>query len=256
MAKFNIESLNKEILPQVEASLWETYNGDPSDMNRLALIELYLPLVYKVAKKISIKLLGKVPPEEFLSSGVIGLHDAIIKFDSEKKVLFTTFAYKRVYGAMMDEMRKRDHLTRNQRDKYKKIYSTINKLTETNSRIPSNEEVAEELSISIRELEKYKSIGNSMINLNQDFQEGMSYMDIISDEKSKSPLDEAHTSLAIEKMRGLFRSLTEREQKILFLRHYEEMSVGEIAAVFEVSIGRISQIYQKILEKMRKMMEK
>jgi len=251
----DIIALNKEISPDDERKLWEEFWSCPSDDSiRMRIIELYLPLVMKVAKKMSFKLNQKLNSEELLSAGVVGLHGAVSNYSKDKDVLFSTFAYKRIYGAMMDELRSRDPLTRTQRGRYKTICTAIAKLTSAMSRPPTHEEISVETSMTVGEVERYIALGRGTVNLNQEFREGLRYMDVLSDDDSLSPVDETHRNMALERLRDNFRSLSEREQKILFLRHYEDMSVKEIARVFEISEGRVSQIYQKVVLKMRALM--
>ena len=251
----DIAALNKEIFPEDEKRLWNEYWDAPqNEPLRIRIIELYLPLVMRVAKKMSYKLNQKLNTDEFLSAGVVGLHGAVSNYSRDKDVQFSTFAYKRIYGAMMDELRSRDPLTRTQRGRYKEICAVINRLTIENSQPPTNEIVAAKMSMSVQEVERYLALGSETVNLNQEFRDGLCYMDVLKDDRSLSPVDETHRNLAMERLRENFRSLSEREQKILFLRHYEDMSVKEIARVFEISEGRVSQIYQKIVIKMRALM--
>jgi len=252
-----ILALDREICPEKEEKLWEQYWTIPDNSTlHVQLVELYLPLVVKAANKMSYSVRQKVPLEELLSSGVIGLHYAISNYSKEKGVLFSTFAFKRIRGAILDELRSQDHLTRTQRNCYREICAAINRLTKQFSRPPTDNEIAEETNLTCREVDRYIGMGSETINLNDEFEEGLSYLDVLADEESPSPRESAHRILALERIREHFRLLSEREQKLLFLRHYEEMSVKEIAKVLEISEGRISQIYQKIIIKLRALLKK
>jgi RNA polymerase sigma factor for flagellar operon FliA len=155
---------------------------------------------------------------------------------------------------MLDELRDQDHLTRTQRNYYKEICAAINTLTIELSRSPTDDEIAKFTHLTISEVDKYIGMGSEIVSLYQEFEDGLSYQDVIADNVTLSPLESAHNSLAIDKLREYFRELDEREQKLLFLRHYEDMSVKEIAKVLEISEGRISQLYQKIVLKLRALM--
>jgi RNA polymerase sigma factor for flagellar operon FliA len=239
-----------------EAELWESFwkAGDADPAGRVSLVEFYIPLVVKIANSMPLAVRQKVPVEELLGAGVIGLHGAISSFSRDKNILFSTFAWKRIKGAMLDELRGRDRLTRTQRNCYREICAAINKLTAELGRPPADEEIAVETKMTVFEVDRYIGMASENINLSDEFEEGMSYMDVIADSQSLSPEDLAHNSLAMEKLREHFRELDEREQKILFLRHYQELSVKEIAKVMDISEGRISQIYQKIILKLRALM--
>jgi len=198
---------------------------------------------------------SRVSLDELVSIGVIGLNNAIDAFSADRKTLFTTFAFKRIRGSIFDELRRLDVLTRTQRNSYREICEAIAELTQKLSRPPTDEELAEETGYSLREIERYLGMGSDAINLDEEFQDGINFLEIIPDDSSSSPLELTHQLLAIEKLREHFHELTEREQKILYLRFFEEMSVKEVAQVMEISEGRISQIFQKILVKLRMLME-
>ncbi|OGV49674.1 MAG: hypothetical protein A2017_07400 [Lentisphaerae bacterium GWF2_44_16] len=255
MSLSQIIAENKVISAEEEAALWKQFMEDPGNSEiRVRLVESYLLLVLKVANKLPFSIRQKIPVEELFGAGVIGLHEAISSFSEEKKVLFSTFAYKRIRGAIMDELRSQDHLTRTQRNYYKEICAAINRLTAQLSRPPTDAEIAEASGLTIAQVDKYIGIGSKTVSLDDEMEGGLSYQDLIVDSKAISPEEYAHQSLALERLRHHFRELEEREQKILFLRHYEEMSVKEIAKVLEISEGRISQIYQKIVLKLRALM--
>ncbi len=241
--------------PEEEKRLWDEYRADPDNSEAIKrLVEIYIPLVASVANKMPMRVREKVPVKELLSSGVIGLHHAISSYSDDRQVLFSTFAYKRIKGAIIDDLRAQDHLTRTQRNYYREICAAINKLTIELSRPPTDSEIAEATNLSIANVDRYIGMGHDVVNLDEEFRDGLSYMDVLPDHKALSPAEAAHRSLALDKLREHFRDLEEREQKLLFLRHFEEMSVKEIAKVLEVSEGRISQIYQKIVLKLRALM--
>lgn len=238
-----------------EEKLWEDFRINPDDPEgRKKLVEFYLPLVVKVANTMPSSIRDKVPSQELLGAGVLGLHGAISSFSNDKKTAFSTFAYKRIKGAIIDDLRSLDHLTRTQRAYYREICAAINKLTMEYSRPPTDHEIAKETNMSISDVDKYIGMGSETVNIHQEFKDGLSYIDVLPDTKTPSPAESVHWSMAMSKLKEHFRELEEREQKILFLRHYEEMSVKEIAKVLEISEGRISQIYQKILLKLRALM--
>ncbi|OGV35347.1 MAG: hypothetical protein A2020_06400 [Lentisphaerae bacterium GWF2_45_14] len=247
---------NTEFSKECEDNLWDEFRKMPEDSDTLKrLVEYYLPLVVKVANKLPNNIREKVSVRELIGAGVIGLHDAIGGFACDKNVQFSTFAYKRIKGAILDDLRSQDPLTRTQRTCYKDICAAINKLTSEFARPPTDEEIAKETGMTLADVDKYIGMGSQIINLEDEFEDGLSYMDVLADNETPSPFDSAHSSLALLRLREHFRELDVREQKVLFLRHYEDMSVKEIAKVLEISEGRISQIYQKVVLKLRAMMK-
>jgi RNA polymerase sigma factor for flagellar operon FliA len=251
----NILNSAKERDPVAEKRLWNDYREAPEAPEREKnLVEYYLPLVIRVASKMPLSVRNRISVEELVGSGVIGLHEAVANYRENDNARFSTFAYKRIKGAILDDLRSQDHLTRTQRGYYREICSAINRLTRKYSRPPTDQEIAGETGLSIYEIDRYIGMGSEMVNLNDEFREGLSYMEVLPDSRFPAPDESAHKAMALEKLREYFRELDTREQKILFLKNYEEMSVKEIAKVLEISEGRISQIYQKIVLKLKAMM--
>jgi len=252
------ETIDKEQVrgPEEEAALWQKFSSSGNnDAYREALVEYYLPLVFKIARSMSDAVRSRVSIDELVSIGVLGLNNAIDAFSADRNIQFSTFAFKRIRGSIFDELRRLDVLTRTQRNSYRELCEAIATLTQKLSRPPTDEELAEETGYTLREIERYLGMGSDAVNLDEEFQDGINFIEVIPDDNTSSPLELTHQLLAIEKLRGHFHELTEREQKILYLRFFEEMSVKEVAQVMEISEGRISQIFQKILLKLRTMMD-
>jgi len=250
-----VMELEKSRLPGDESELWEEYRCSLcSETVRTRLVEYYLPLVIRIARKMPESVRRRVSVDELVSIGVLGLYKAIDGFSADRSNTFSTYAYLRIRGAILDELRRLDSLTRTQRNYYRDICEAIGRLTNILQRPPTDEELSEDTGLSPSEIERYIGMGTEAVNLDEEFQEGLNYLDVIPDDSAPTPEDVTHNLLALEKLRLHFHDLTEREQKILFLRHFEEMSVKEVAAVMEISEGRISQIYQKILLKLRALM--
>ncbi|NQZ60308.1 MAG: FliA/WhiG family RNA polymerase sigma factor, partial [Lentisphaeraceae bacterium] len=116
---------NKVTSATSESELWNSYLKNPSQDIHEKLVSLHLPLVFKQVERLSIRVRQQVEKDELVGAGVVGLHSAISKFSPGKDASFSTFASFRIKGALIDELRKQDHLTRNQRTLYKKICATI-----------------------------------------------------------------------------------------------------------------------------------
>ena len=242
--------------PGEEKSSWDDFRRNPESAEaRERLVEVYLPLVVKVVNSMPLAIRQKLCDEELIGSGVVGLHDAISSFSDDKNVQFSTFAFKRIKGAILDDLRGQDHLTRTQRSYYREICAAINRLTGELCRPPTDQELAAAVNLPEGEIDKYIGMGGETVSLTDEFEDGLSYQDVLADTRAIQPDVSAHLSLALDRLRDHFLELEGREQKILFLRYFQEMSVKEIAAAMEISEGRVSQIYQKILLKLRALME-
>jgi RNA polymerase sigma factor FliA len=242
--------------PEEERRLWADFRAEPEgSAPRIRLVELYLPLVAKAANSMPQAVRQRVSFQELVSSGVIGLHDAISAYRDGGDASFSTFAFKRIKGAILDDLRSLDHLTRTQRSAYKDVCAAIGELTQQLSRPPTDAEIAVKTGLAESEIDRIIGMGGDMVNLNDEFEDGLRYVDVLADSNTPSPEESVNKVLALEKVKSHFLELDEREQKILFLRHFQDLSVKEIAVAMELSEGRISQIYYKTVLKLRALMK-
>ncbi|UDQ96636.1 FliA/WhiG family RNA polymerase sigma factor [Lentisphaerota bacterium WC36G] len=240
-----------------ESFLWGNYLACDKNNEELhlQLVEYYLPFVIKIARNINIQDTSTFEFEDLVNTGVLGLHNAIKNYTPQENSAFSTFAYKRVRGAILDELRKLDKLTRTQRGNYRKIRNAINEISAEKRRPAKDLEIAEKTGFTVAEVDYYIELNSKQVQLDEEFADGLSYSETLADSSVKTPEETTHNLLAIEALKQHIYKLNEREQKILYLRHFEELSVKEIAQVLGISEGRISQIYKKVLLKLRSMME-
>lgn len=223
------------------------------------LIIKYLPLVKKVVGKIESS--DNIHDmDDLISIGVIGLMDAINKFDPKKKVPFEAYASLRVRGAVIDELRKTGRVSRDKIDKLNQYYRAKEELERKNLSTPNEEEICQELGIDEKQLSKIHETVHYLSSYSLDStlfvseNDEVSLMELIEDEDAVSPLDR----LVEEERRVLLTkaidSLQEREKTILNLYYVEELSLKEIGYILDISIPRVSQIHGKILLKLRSLM--
>ena len=242
---------NKITEPDLK-KLWHHYKKGPDkDAAYTRLVEVYLPLVVRIVERLSIRVRQKMEKDELVSAGVLGLHQALRAYSFDRGVEFEIYARKRVRGSILDELRRQDHLSRGQRQEYRKICETIRKITETNGVPPNEEELAKAVGKESSQIQYLIELACNAVSLYDDTQDGLSYIDYIADENSASPSEQADLNISREVLREAYRSLEVREQQLLFLRHYQELRVKEIAEVMGISEGRISQIYKQIILKLR-----
>lgn len=237
-----------------ENSIWKTYIATRDRDIHEKLVEMYLPLVIKQAARMSIRVRQHVEKEELIGAGVMGLHNAISNFKPGQGVKFSTFANLRIKGSIIDELRKQDHLTRNQRQKYKEICQTIAELTNQYGRCPSLEEIGEKIDLTEAEVRNFIGMASNALSIDSKNSQGLSYYEVIEDEMSEKPWENADKKINLELMRGAFKLLPERDQQLLYLRHYKDLRTKEIAEVMGISEGRVSQIYKEIIVKLRSIM--
>lgn len=242
------------LLPQEELKLWKRYKNQASRELHEYIVEYYLPLVSKEVSKLSIRVRDNCEKEDLLGTGVIGLQKAILLFEPDKNDNFSAFASHKIRGAILDQLRKQDHLTRSQRKYYHQICACINKLSNELGRCPSYEEIAQDIGMQEHEVVQYIGMASNSLSLDGENEDGLKYKDLIEDRVTEKPDDLMDKTMSKELMREAFRMLPERDQQILYLKHYENLKAKEIALALGISEGRISQIYKEILVKLRGLM--
>ena len=153
---------------KTEDELWIEYRKTHSSQIRDAFIRQYMPLVKYVAGKVSVGLPGSVEFDDLVGYGQFGLLDAIEKFDPAKNVKFKTYAVTRIRGAIFDELRQLDWVPRSVRQKSKEIEDAIVKVEAKLGRSASDDEIAEEMGVSVNEFHQsvLKVSGTSVLSLN------------------------------------------------------------------------------------------
>lgn len=238
-----------------EALLWEAMKHDPRDEKTFdRLVDYYLPLVEKIVRGIAIRVGHFVEPRELVGAGVMGLNEAISRFSPERNVQFSTYATPRIRGAILDELRRRDPLTLRQRRSVRKIKKAVADFVMREERAPSNREISGAVGMNMKQVELYLGLGTAPINLEAEFREGLRYVEVLADQQTPQPDKVADRSISMQEMREAIRKLGERDQQLLFFRHHERLSGKEIARIFEISPGRVSQLYNAIVTKLRALM--
>ena len=225
-------------------------------MREQIIIE-YAPLVKIVAGRLSMYLGGNVEYEDLVSYGVFGLIDAIDKFDTNKDVKFETYASLRIRGSILDQIRKMDWIPRTVRQRQRKIDEAIKSLEARTGKTPTDEMLAEELGVSGEELLSWQSQlkVTNVVSLNEFVESGNEpVMDAKGNFRFAQP-EEVIAETELKRMlKDAMQLLTEKEQKVILLYYYEDLTLKEISRVLEVSESRISQLHTKALQKMKKKM--
>lgn len=237
--------------------IWEKYTKNPTQEMREQIIIEYAPLVKIVAGRLSMYLGGNVEYEDLVSYGVFGLIDAIDKFDTSKDVKFETYASLRIRGSILDQIRKMDWIPRTVRQRQRKIDEAIKSLEARTGKTPTDEMLAEELGVSGEELLSWQSQlkVTNVVSLNEFVESGNEpVMDAKGNFRFAQP-EEVIAETELKRMlKDAMQLLTEKEQKVILLYYYEDLTLKEISRVLEVSESRISQLHTKALQKMKKKM--
>ncbi|MCM3214722.1 FliA/WhiG family RNA polymerase sigma factor [Niallia taxi] len=238
--------------------MWNT-NRDTDACN--TLIKKYMPLVSFHVQRISVGLPKSVSREELNSLGMIGLYDALERFDPKRDLKFDTYASFRIRGSIIDGLRKEDWLSRGTREKTKKIEATIEKLEQKMMRNVTVQEIADDLDLSTDEV--YSTMNEHFFanvlsideQLNEsDEKEGPTFA--IRDDKTEIPEEKVMKDELIQEMASMIETLNDKEQLVLSLFYKEELTLTEIGQVMNLSTSRISQIHSKAIYKLRHSLEK
>ena len=236
--------------------LLEEYANSKSADVREKLILEYAPLVKLVAGRLSMYLGYNVEYEDLVSYGIFGLIDAIDKFDYMKEIKFETYASLRIRGSILDQIRKMDWIPRTIRQKQKKIDSVIKEIELNTGHSATDEEIAKGLGISEEEYLDWQSQMKitGVVSLNEYMEQGS---DVSQDHgkhtaaRFESPEENIEKQELTKVLGEALKLLTEKEQKVITLYYYEELTLKEISHVLEVSESRISQLHTRALQKMK-----
>ena len=216
----------------------------PSDQKRV-LME-HLPMVRFVAIRIHKRVPQSVDLEDLVSAGLLGLMEAVVKFDSAKKIPFAGYAQFRVRGAILDSLRSTDWAPRSMRHKGRAVQEAIRVLSERLRHAPSEEEVAAELKMSLNSYQKLlgELKGLEIGSLQRECKEDSGESDEIDipTRREDDPLFRCLQGQMQERLTVAIEDLPERERQVLTLYYYEELSRGEISMLLNLSDTRVQQI--------------
>lgn len=234
-----------------------TYTQQQLPEDRTTLIKNHLKLVDIISGRMVTQVPAFMNRDDIKSAGMMGLIDAANKFKPEKKILFKTFAEYRIRGAILDEMRKLDWFSRSLREKQTNLNRCMTELERTLGRYPEEQEMADKMGITLDEyqnmLGQVSHLGCISLNETMDDSEtGNSFQDALIDtHKGSSPVEILEQHELTHVIADILEQLSEKEQLVVSLYYYEELTQKEIAEVLGVSEGRISQLHSQALIKLK-----
>lgn len=224
-----------------------------SPASRDELILAHLPKVKYIADRIAAKLPPSVERDDLYGAGVVGLIDAVERFDESRGIAFTTFAELRVRGAILDNLRSADWASRTVRRRGREIQAAYAHLEQEKGDSVTEAEVAEYMKIPVEELrENLRDIrGLKISNLDErDEETGLCVADLVSD-KALSPLDSLDKKQNRERLAKAIDKLPERERQVIALYYVEELTMKEIGDVLGVTESRVSQLRSQAIVRMK-----
>jgi len=255
--------LQKEIAAELEREAGETAklvkeDFSPVNSTRERLVLEYAPLIKYIAQKIAARLPANIELDDLISSGVIGLMDAIEKYDSNRDNKFKTYAEFRIRGAILDELRAQDWVPRSVREKAKVLERVYAKIEQSRGRQATDEEVCSELNISQDEYHDLLNQVRSVSLLSFDDISSFSKADKRSlhgygegSSKAPTPFNEVNVASVKKMISEAIHDLPEKQRLVLSLYYYEDLNLKEIGRVLDVTESRVSQLHTQAILRLK-----
>ncbi|MFP4379203.1 MAG: FliA/WhiG family RNA polymerase sigma factor [Candidatus Sumerlaeia bacterium] len=225
---------------------------------RNRMVEENLPLVRFVASRIAGRLPSHVELDDLINSGVIGLIDAVEKFDPTRKIKFKTYAEFRIKGAILDELRALDWVPRSTRQKATRIEKAFAELEQKLGRMPSDHEVVEHMGVDFDTYHQLiqEARGISLISLdelhsdNEDENE-RNLLEFLADPDDIDPAEALNLDQVYQIVAESIDMLPEKERLVISLYYHDELTMKEIGEILGITESRVSQIHTKAILRLR-----
>lgn len=217
------------------------------------MVEQYLPLVRNVVGRLALTLPPHVDGEDLYSAGLGGLLNAVRQYDPRAGTAFETYARLRIRGSVFDELRRMDWVPRSIHTKARKVQATLQHLEQISGRLPTDEEMAEELELSTaayrKLLEQIRPVTFVCLDsaLNQEHDDSISPHESMADLRQENPLEGTFRREMAGLIAERIKALPETQRRVLALYYYEDMRLREIAEIFDLTESRICQIHAQAI---------
>lgn len=225
------------------------------------LITEYLPYVKSIAHRMAVHLPPSVEADDLVHAGVIGLMNAIERYDSTRENKFITYALYRIRGAILSELRSRDFFSRSNRSKIRELEKAYRDLDLKLGRGAKDDEVAKELGISLDEFYEIRKMSTmSFVSFEEigsfSNEEKGDLMRLFVDGDSDDPLSLAGLKEMRNSIAGAIEQLREKEKMVVSLYYWDELTMKEIGKVLDITESRVSQIHSQALIHLRAKLRK
>ena len=210
----------------------------------------FFPYIEKVARRLARRLPAHVEIDDLISSGVIGLMEAAERFDPKRVDRFEAFAEFRIRGAMLDDLRSRDTLSRDMRRLSNELRDATRRLEAQLGRTPDQEEIAKRLGVGVDELyaRQQKLSGSSVVGIDD---AGPDLLERTGDQTAADPFEQTSRHEMTERLVAGIGHLPEKMQQVLSLYYSENLNLKEIGAVLGVTESRVCQIHGEATKRLR-----
>jgi RNA polymerase sigma factor for flagellar operon FliA len=225
------------------------------------IVREYIPLVKYIASRVIIGKTKYVEFEDLVGYGMVGLMDALTKFDESKGMKFSTYASIRIKGSMIDELRKNSPISKGAMDKLNRYNQIVDKLQKKHFKEPNVQEIAKEMGISVKDVGQIENYINyiSIVSLEDlifSDDDDMPLIGTIVDKKSPHPEQILEQKEQIEYLSKGLDELKEKDKTVLSLYYYEGLTLKEIGNILNVSESRVCQLHSRAIVNLRKALKK
>jgi RNA polymerase sigma factor for flagellar operon FliA len=236
--------------------LWQRFTQHHHQQDREMLILHYLYLASYVVRRMTFKLPPSLTREDLVSFGVIGLLEAVDRFDPTQGVPFSHYAVPRIRGQIIDSLRSLDMVPRTVYQHTKALAQATARLNQTLGRSPTDQEVADQLGISLKHYRRWLADANlTIVSFEQTTMAGdgdpLPLWTTLEDRQTPTPPQVADKLTVRSELRSLIRDLPERDQQLLFLYYHKHLTMKEVAKILGVTESRISQIHATVVRTLR-----
>jgi RNA polymerase sigma factor for flagellar operon FliA len=227
-------------------------------LDREAMLKQYVPLVRRLAHHMIAKLPPNVEIDDLIQVGMMGLAEALTRYQAAQGVQFETFATQRIRGAMIDELREGDWMSRGSRKSQKDIERAMHRLEQKLGRAPLESEIAAEMGMA---LDEYQSVlakvrGTQLVyieDMSHD-EDGDGFLDRHADDPEVDPMQQLRDQRLRSALVDAIKLLPEREQYIMSMYYENDMNLKEIAAVLGITESRVCQLHSQSIARLRSKM--
>lgn len=208
-----------------------------------------LPMVHKIARRVVIYLKPPLTFEDMVSAGTVGLVKAARDFDPSHQVEFKTYAYIRIKGAILDELRSWSFMPDNLRKRINTAHELSRQITEQTGTAPTDAELAEKLGITLDELYETfeKARAQHFISLDGFGEDAPALSNIMSSAHPNPPDEKIEREELIEQLSDAIRRLSERQRQVILLYYHQQLTMKQTAEILEITESRVSQLHASAL---------
>jgi RNA polymerase sigma factor for flagellar operon FliA len=222
------------------------------ELARERLILEHIPLLKHIVGRMSFDVPGGLDRDDLYGFGMLGLIQAADAWDVSRGLKFSTFAYPRIRGAILDELRRTDFLPRGRRERVREVEGVVQRLEQEQGEPPTPEEIAAALGLTLDELDEVFVSAASAAQTSLDEGPAEALAAMLGDPRSEDPVGSAEWQELKSLLAGVIGGLPEQEQTVITLYYAEDLLLKEISDVLGVTESRVSQIHSRALYRMNR----